>query len=111
MRLPRSPLHRHQGRYSGPMPHRHVQFLVALVILGPLAAILGLVTGGLWAPAGVAVAGTVVTVTAARSALLLRNEPRGFLQMRMLGLTATVALCAGLLALGALIVFGADLLR
>ena len=93
------------------MLHRHVQFLVALVILGPLAAILGVVTGGLWAPAGVATAGTVVAVTAVRSALVLRAEPRGLLQMRMLGLTATVALCAALLALGALIVWGADLLR
>jgi hypothetical protein len=93
------------------MPHPHVRFLIALVILGPLSAILGVVTGGLWAPAGVSVAGLLVAVTAARSAMVLRHEPRGFLQMRMLGLTATVALCAALLSLGALAVFVVDLVR
>jgi hypothetical protein len=43
--------------------------------------------------------------------MVLRHEPRGFLQMRMLGLTATVALCAALLSLGALAVFVVDLVR
>ena len=45
----------------------------------------------------------------ASSAGVLRGRPRGFLQMRMLGLTVTVALAATLLAIGALVVLAVDL--
>lgn len=91
------------------MLHPHLLFLLALVVVGPLAAIAGMATGGPWAPFGIAIGAVLVAASAARSAGVLRGRPRGFLQMRMLGLTVTVALAATLLAIGALVVLAVDL--
>jgi hypothetical protein len=84
--------------------HRHLLFLVSLVAVAPIAAIAGVSGGGSWGPIGVGIGAVLVAFTAALSAQALRQQPRGFLQLRMLGLTVTVSVVAGLLALGALVV-------
>jgi hypothetical protein len=80
----------------------HLVFVVTLAVVGPVLAIAAVATGGRWAPAGVAAAAGLVAASAFASFLSLRRQPQGAsaLRMRMMGVTASVSVAAGILAIG-----------
>ena len=88
-------------------------FMLSLVVVGPVIAIAGLTAGGLWAPAGLTLASGVVSISAWASFASLRSQADlipSVLRLRMMGVTATVSLVAGGLAVGSAVRFISDVM-
>ena len=104
------------GGWRAPIDRGHhrvvsapVRFLVSLVV-GPVIAIAGVSAGGALAPAAVAVAAAVLCWAAWRAARWAQTSPGpSVTRMRMVALTATVAVAAGALAAGATVALILDL--
>lgn len=87
------------------MRNPHLQFVLALVAVGPLLAMVGVSVSGAWGPVGVAAGAAVVAVTSWRSAMFSRTEHEVWrlLRLRMMAVTITVSVAASLLTIGALV--------
>ncbi len=87
-----------------------VRFLIALVVVGPVIAIAGVSAGGALGPAAVAVAAAIVCWSAVGAARWARaSTGPAITRMRMVALTSTVAVAAGVLAVAALVLTVAEL--
>lgn len=84
------------------MTRPHVVFIISLVLVGPVIAIAAVAAGGLWVPAGVGSAAGLVSLAAWASFVSLRRSPLGgsVLRARMMGVTASTSIAAGLLTVG-----------
>lgn len=87
------------------MRHPHVQFIVGLGLVGPLIAMAGVSFGGLWAGAGVGLAGLVVAIAAGRSTRHTWHDRdlHPFFRWRMMTVTGIVTVAAVALTVGAVV--------
>jgi hypothetical protein len=85
----------------------HLVF-VGTLLFSPVIAILAVTTGDPWMWPGVAVSGALLAGAATRSFLALRAKEPGarpaILRMRMMGVTATVAIASWVLVVVSLVV-------
>ena len=89
---------------------RHITFLLTMGLIAPAIAIAGVASGGRWTPSALAGAGAVVAWAAAMSWLDLRADGRmpAVPRVRMMGVAATVAVAAAILAVGSLVALGLE---